>query len=119
MIDFILALIDSVISFNTEYNATHLLPLSAALFTLAVFTVFMPLMMYMMRETPEATIERVSGIIAVYDNAVDAVTQAHAAGNYSQARYEVRMAELHTMRQPFVEELEAALAAVAAKGDKQ
>ncbi|KII34862.1 hypothetical protein NL64_06260 [Pseudomonas fluorescens] len=119
MIDYILALISTVISFNAEYNATHLLPLSMALFMAFIFMVLMPFMMYVMRETPEQTIERVTPIVGIYDNALALAARQHAAGNYAQARYEARVAELHAMRQPFLDELAVAQAAVAAKGAKQ
>jgi hypothetical protein len=113
MIDFILALINTLISFNAEYNATHMLPLSMVVFTSAIFTVFVPFMMYMMRETPAQAIERVTPIVSIYDSALALAARQHAAGNYTQARYEERVAELHALRQPFLDEL------AALQGDQQ
>ena len=73
MIDFILALINTVISFNAEYNATHLLPFATAAFMGLMCVVVLPLLMYMMRETPVRTIARIAPIIHVYDTAIERV----------------------------------------------
>lgn len=128
MIDFILALISTITSFNATYNATHLLPLSAALFTLLIFVVFVPLMMYVCREKPEQTIERITPILHVYDKAIAAaqISIDCQPGTYVAAQCERRVAEYKALRQPFADEMVLAYARLveaqkkaAKKGAKQ
>ena len=107
MIDVILALISTLISFNDEYNATHMLPLSVAVFTLIIFTVIVPFMLYMMRELPEQAIERITPIIAVYDKAIEDVARGHKAGVYTDAKCQAIVDEYKALRQPFLDELAA------------
>jgi hypothetical protein len=123
MIDFILALITNATNYINAYDAVHVLPFAAAAFIGLVFTVFMPLMVYVMRETPEQTIERVMPIVRVYDKAMEDIAHGHKIGLYTDAQCQARVDEYKVIRQAFADELVLAYArqleAAKKKGAKQ